>query len=231
MRFAELSSIEGHNCILVNFSGIKKNRQRAILPRKKGRKGLTLCIQLDEQGKLYDFHFVHESSILRLNYTTKQAGANVVQYKLRFPATTEEQEYKITNSIFIAKRETVYGYEYVLVQKEKETAAGRRKARRKKIEKMKAVEYTLFIVPKTAGQAEKQGSRKIVRYPEVRNNVLGHTAIVHNSRTPKANLNRGNMRLLKMRPFEAAVWTSPNAWRFLGPGDQLFPLPRAEPCA
>jgi hypothetical protein len=236
MRCAELQHKEEHTCILVSFPGIKMNAPHTVQHRKKGRKGVTLCVQLNGQGKLHDFYFARDSAIPQIQFIAKKKGQQVLHQAVNWKHSAQtmearqELEYIITDELSIVRKETKTTYEYVLLYKEKEQA-GRRKSKRRKLEKIKVTEHVLFIVPKNEKQEKSQNKRQVTLMSAARNSMLKNSKNAQFPYTAKDKRAGAAVRIQKMRAFEEVALHTAVSSRFLGPGDQLLPLPRAEPCA
>ncbi|MBO9129243.1 hypothetical protein [Bacillus sp. 165] len=222
MSLAQLQPKKDGLHIFVSFPGIKMKTPFIAEQRKKGRKGVTLCIQLDEQHELSDFYFVREGFIPLVNENN--------QTVVKLPQSREGNtptEYKLTNTLSIIQKETDAGYEYVLVHKTKQES-GRRKVKRNKPVQMKITEHVLFSVQRTKKKERGPGSMK-----QRICNTMRHSIREMKKVTPifnkKDQLVEDIMRISKMRSFERDACCTPAVLRFLGPGDQVLPLPRAEP--
>ncbi|WP_028402170.1 hypothetical protein [Ectobacillus panaciterrae] len=226
MSSAEVQKSKNHTCIFVSFPGTKMKFPNVTELRSKKTKQLTLCVQLNEQGQLQDFHFMSEGSVLKLKFAARNNGQTVLNQIVKL--TANKAEHVITNELSIIKRETEHACEYVLISKEKQAA--RRKSKRKRTENIKITEYVLFIVPKVTEKEAPQdrtkmaaGNMKIGLHKDKKKHAGLHVVNEHKVKDP--------MRVHIMRSFEAAACLPLVLLRFLGPGDQVLPLPRAEPRA
>lgn len=236
MRFAsELQPIDNHTFIFVSFPGIKMKIPSAGAHQKKSARNIVLCVQVDEHERLREFSFVREASMLQMGFTARQHGRAVIQRVLKLKHSLADEtnlEYKITDTLSIVQRETDNAFEYVLIEKAAEKGeAGRRKPKRRKHEKVKVIEHVLFIVMKSAERADLQANDKVIDNYKARVKFRKKPTNRYGFYTAEEHIHEGIMRMQMMRPFERDAKLVPALLLFLGPGDQLFPLPRAEPCA
>ncbi|MCP8970372.1 hypothetical protein [Ectobacillus ponti] len=236
MKVAKLQPKKSHTRIFVSFSGVQAKQARLAEVQKKAGKEVTLCIELDEQGRFQDAYAVRKGEMLRSRFAARQEGKHEPHETIKVRQhASGEVEYIITDAVSIICRETEHSYEYVLVHQVKE--ASRRKSKRKKAEKVEVAERILFVIGKTAVEYPVQQPK--ARAAAKRNHVLPESqhgrdpgrVIAWGWGHPKAGELHSPIRSIALREFGAAAYRVTVVLRFLGPGDRSLPQPRAEPMA
>ncbi|MDQ0246326.1 hypothetical protein J2S09_003930 [Bacillus fengqiuensis] len=224
-----------HTYIFVSFPGVKLNVSDKKQFQKEGGQQLAVCVQLDEKEEIHDIYFVPEKSISPFDFASDENGSKAI-YRVIQPEQIEKgnrkqnlQSFSITDEVVILQRKTKKGIEFVLVIKEKEIAAlGKQREEGISLQNVVKQEYVLFHVHPTQEKEwkplQQKGNVKRASQKGILRGEKGGFAFRFAEQFEIKALNKlqfGGSRRSRFQSFAAL--------RFLGPGDQFFPLPRAEP--
>ncbi|WP_078410056.1 hypothetical protein [Priestia abyssalis] len=222
-----------HTYIFVSFPGVKLNVSDKF--RKGGGQPLALCVQLDENEEMHDVYFVPEKSISPFDFSSDENGSKALYRVFQAERIKKGngkqplQSFSITDEVVILQRKSKKGIEFVLVIKEKEIAAlGERRKEGSSLQDTVKQEFVLFHVRPAKEKGRKlfqqEGNSKRVPQKGISRGEKGGFAFRFEEEFGIKTLNKlqyGGSRTSGFQSFAAL--------RFLGPGDQFFPLPRAEP--
>ncbi|MFC3884829.1 hypothetical protein ACFOU2_15695 [Bacillus songklensis] len=224
-----------HTYIFVRFPGVKLNIPDKKRFQKEGGQSLALCVHLDEKEELYDVYFVPEKSISPFDFVSDENGSKAL-YRVIQPEQVEKgndkqtrQPFSITDEVGILQRKTKKGIEFVLVIKEKEISSiGEQREGRASLQNAAKQEYVLFHIrpakEKESKTIQQEGNVKKVPQKGIFRGEKAGFAFRFAEQFEIKTLNKlqfGGSRKSRFQSFAAL--------RFLGPGDQFFPLPREEP--
>lgn len=224
-----------HTYIFVSFPGVKLNVSGKKQFRKGGGQPLALCVQLDEKEEMHDVYFVPEKSISPFDFASDGNGSKAL-YRVIQPNQIEKgdgkqtlQSFSITDEVVILQRKAKKGIEFVLVIKEKEIAAlGERREEGVSLQNVVKQEYILFHVRPAKEQERKSTKQEVDAKRALQKGILrGERGGFTFRFAEQLGINTSNK--LQFGGSRRSGFQSFAALRFLGPGDQFFPLPRAEP--
>ncbi|HWO98343.1 MAG TPA: hypothetical protein VNM45_18815 [Bacillus sp. (in: firmicutes)] len=224
-----------HTYIFVSFPGVKLNVSGKKQFQKEGGQALALCVQLDENEEMHDVYFVPEKSISPFDFASNENGSKAL-YRVIQPEEVEKrngkqplQSFSITEEVVILQRKTKKGIEFVLVIKEKEIAAlGEQREEGISLENVAKQEYVLFHVrPAKEKQSKHLQQEVAVKRLSQKGILRGEKGGFTFRFAEQVGINALNK--LQFGGSRRFGFQSFAALRFLGPGDQYLPLPRAEP--